>query len=181
MPGRQFKADSRNSTLLTPAFQRAGHLPTVTRPTPSTSNTCMCAHSQPRWHMGTPGIHSTLRRNSTPPPCVHFPRKSSTNKRFPWLGREVSPEIDVSHHCQLCAMATSFFQASGETWSSKLPFPRDGITSNQVPRESPLPWSSGENILCLPKAAVKGDSKVFCLLRAAYNLFANYGKRGSCR
>lgn len=123
MPGRQFKADSRNSTLLTPAFQRAGHLPTVTRPTPSTSNTCMCAHSQPRWHMGTPGIHSTLRRNSTPPPCVHFPRKSSTNKRFPWLGREVSPEIDVSHHCQLCAMATSFFQASGETWSSKATIP----------------------------------------------------------
>lgn len=82
----------------------------------------------------TPGIHFALRRNSTPPSRVHFPRKSSTNKRFPWPGREVSPEIDVSRHCQLCAIATSFFQASGETWNSKTAIPKGWDHFRPIPQ-----------------------------------------------
>lgn len=142
MPGRQFKADSRNSTLLTPAFQRVGHLPTATRPAPSTSNTCMCAHSQPRWHMGTPGIHFALRRNSTPPPAFIFLENPPPIKGS--RGQEVSPEIDVSCHCQLCAMATSFFQSSGETWRSKTAIPKGWDHFRPIPQSHHCPGVPGK-------------------------------------
>lgn len=136
MPTDGSKQNSRNSTLLTRVSQRARHHPTVARRTPSTSNTRVCAQSQPRWHRGTPGIHFALRRNSTPPPAFIFLENPPPIKRFPWLGREVSPEIDVSRDCQLCAMATSFFQASGEIWSSKTAIPKGWDHFRPIPPES---------------------------------------------
>lgn len=51
----------------------------------------MCAHSQPHWHMGTPGIHFALRRNSTPPPAFIFLENPPPIKGS--RGQEVSPEI----------------------------------------------------------------------------------------
>lgn len=110
---------------------------------------------------------------------VHFPRKSSTKKRFPWPGREVSPEIDVSRHCQLCAIATSFFQACGETWSSKTGIPRGWDHFRPVPQRvtTALEFRRKRS----DSLGQTGETPRALLPQAACNLLGNYSKRDGYR
>lgn len=158
---RHFKAVSRNSTLPTPAFQTESGAPSNSHVTHlSYIQNTQSAHTVN--HSGTMGPLAFALPTKKFHTFTHvpFPRKSSTKKRFPWPGQEVSPEIDVSRHCQLCAIATSFFQACGETWSSQTGIPRGWDHFRPMPQRVTTALEFREKTFRLPRAD-RGDSKGF--------------------